>query len=87
VQQYDSDVSESELGPVLEESSEAWEDASDQTEAEEEDAEEARELLYGPFRYEVMKGGESSSPQFIFEEFEGYEAEKTPVAVCTKPNR
>jgi hypothetical protein len=49
VQQYVSDVSLSE-GPVTEESSEDWEAASDQTEAVEDEAEEAIEELYGPFR-------------------------------------
>jgi hypothetical protein len=47
VQQYVSSISES---AVVEESSDDWEDASLQTEAEEEDAEEAIEELYGPFR-------------------------------------
>jgi hypothetical protein len=56
-----------------EESSDDWEEASDQMEAVEEEAEEATDELYGPFRYEVMKGGESSSLQFIFGEFEGCE--------------
>jgi hypothetical protein len=54
VQQYISEVSESEDAPVTEESSDDWEDASDQTDAEEEDAEEAIEELYGPFRYAEM---------------------------------
>ena len=54
MQQYVSDVSESEDAPVTEESSDDWEEASDQTDAEEEDAEEAIEELYGPFRYDVM---------------------------------
>jgi hypothetical protein len=54
VQQYVSEVSESEGAPVTEESSDDWEDASDQTDAEEEDAEEAIEELYGPFRYAEM---------------------------------
>jgi hypothetical protein len=49
VQQYVSDVSLSEE-PVTEESSEDWEAASDQTEAVEDEAEEAIEELYGPFR-------------------------------------
>jgi hypothetical protein len=58
VQQYVSDVSnvsESEgNAPVTEESSDDWEEASDQTEADEEEAEEAIEELYGPFRYAEM---------------------------------
>jgi hypothetical protein len=58
VQQYVSDVSnvsESEgNAPVTDESSDDWEEASDQTEAEEEEAEEAIEELYGPFRYAEM---------------------------------
>lgn len=54
MQQYVSEISLSEDAPVTEESSDDWEEASDQTEAEEEDAEEAIEELYGPFRYEVM---------------------------------
>jgi hypothetical protein len=54
VQQYDSEFSESEFAPVTEESSDDWEEASDQTEAEEDEAEEAIELLYGPFWYDVM---------------------------------
>ncbi len=37
-----------------EESSDDWEEASDQIDAVEEEAEEATEELYGPFRYEVM---------------------------------
>ena len=45
MQQYVSDVSESEVPPVTEESSDDWEEASDQTDAEEEDAEEAIEEL------------------------------------------
>lgn len=45
MQQYASDVSVSELAPVTDESSDDWEEASDQTEAEDEDAEEANELL------------------------------------------
>jgi len=39
---------------VVEESSEVCEDASDQTDAEEDEAEEAIEELYGPFRNDVM---------------------------------
>lgn len=49
VQQYVSEVSLSEE-PVTEESSEDWEATSDQTDAVEEEAEEAIEELYGPFR-------------------------------------
>jgi len=50
-----SNVSESEgKAPVTEESSDDWEEASDQTEADEEEAEEAIEELYGPFRYAEM---------------------------------
>jgi hypothetical protein len=49
VQQYVSDVSLSEE-PATEESSDAWEAASDQTDAVEDEAEEAIEELYGPFR-------------------------------------
>jgi hypothetical protein len=59
--------------PVTEESSDDWEAVSDQTDAVEEEAEEAIDELYGPFRYEVMQGGESSSPQFIFGKLEDYE--------------
>jgi hypothetical protein len=44
-QQYVSDVSNSEAAPVTEESSDDWEEASDQTDAEEEEAEEAIEEL------------------------------------------
>lgn len=44
VQQYVSDNS-SEVAPVTEESSDDWEEASDQTDAEDEDAEEAIEEL------------------------------------------
>jgi hypothetical protein len=51
VQQYVSEISPSEDVLV---SSDDWEDASDQTEAEEEEADEAIEELYGPFRYDVM---------------------------------
>lgn len=65
MQQDVSKVSKSQ-GAATEESSDAWEEASDQTEADEEEAEEAREALYGPSR-NVMKGDEPSSPQFIFE--------------------
>jgi hypothetical protein len=39
---------------VVEESSDDWEEASLQTEADDEEAEDAIEELYGPFRYEVM---------------------------------
>lgn len=53
VQQYVSEVSLSEE-PVTEESSEDWEATSDQTDAVEDEAEEAIDELYGPFRYEVM---------------------------------
>jgi hypothetical protein len=53
VQQYDSEVSFSEE-LVTEESSDDWEAASDQTEAVEEEAEEAIDELYGPFRYKVI---------------------------------
>ena len=70
MQQYVSEDSESEDPLVTEESSDDWEEASDQTEAEEDDAEEAIELLYTPL-YVLMKGGESSSPQCIFEGVEG----------------
>jgi hypothetical protein len=45
VQQYVSEDSESEVPLMTEESSDDWEEASDQTEAEEEDAEEAMEEL------------------------------------------
>ena len=45
VQQYVSEDSESEDALVTEESSDDWEEASDQTEAEEDDAEEAIEEL------------------------------------------
>jgi hypothetical protein len=38
----------------VEESSDDWEETSLQTEAEEEEAEDAIEELYGPFRYDVM---------------------------------
>jgi hypothetical protein len=51
VQQYVSEISPSEDVLV---SSDDWEDTSDQTEAEEEEADEAIEELYGPFRYDVM---------------------------------
>jgi hypothetical protein len=40
--------------PVTEESSEDWEATSDQTDAVEDEAEEAIDELYGPFRYEVI---------------------------------
>lgn len=53
MQQYVSEVSLSEE-PVTEESSEDWEATSDQTDAVEDEAEEAIDELYGPFRYEVM---------------------------------
>jgi hypothetical protein len=55
VQQYVSDISDVSLSeePVTE-SSDDWEAASDQTDAVEEEAEEAIEELYGPFRYEAM---------------------------------
>jgi hypothetical protein len=39
---------------VVEESSDVCEEASDQTDAEEDEAEEAMEELYGPFRNDVM---------------------------------
>jgi hypothetical protein len=39
---------------VVEESSDVCEEASDQTDAEEDEAEEAIEELYGPFRNDVM---------------------------------
>jgi hypothetical protein len=45
VQQYVSEDSESEDAPVTEESSDDWEDASDHTDAEDDDAEEAIEEL------------------------------------------
>jgi hypothetical protein len=45
VQQYVSGISKSDDAPVTEESSEDWEEASDQTDAEEEDAEDAKEEL------------------------------------------
>jgi hypothetical protein len=45
VWQYVSDVSESDAAPVTEESSDVWDETSDQTEAEEEDAEDAIEEL------------------------------------------
>jgi hypothetical protein len=45
VQQYVSEVSLSEEEPVTDESSDDWEAASDQTEAVEEEAEEAIEEL------------------------------------------
>jgi hypothetical protein len=54
VQPYVSEISLSEVEPVTEESSDDWEAASDQTDAVEEEAEEAIDELYGPFRYEVM---------------------------------
>jgi hypothetical protein len=43
--QYESEDSVSEDAPVMEESSEDWEEASDQTELVEEEAEEAIEEL------------------------------------------
>jgi hypothetical protein len=45
VQQYVSEDSESEVPLITEESSDDWEEASDQTDAEEDDAEEAIEEL------------------------------------------
>lgn len=48
-----SGVSESD-DAVVEESSDVCEEASDQTDAQEDEAEEAIEELYGPFRNEVM---------------------------------
>lgn len=45
---------ESEVKAEMEVSSECWEEASDQTEAEDDDAEEAREGLYGPLGKELM---------------------------------
>jgi hypothetical protein len=45
VQQYVSEDSESEDAPVTEESSDDWEEASDHTDAEDDDAEEAIEEL------------------------------------------
>jgi hypothetical protein len=50
--QYVSDVSESD--GKAHESSDDWEDASDQTEADEDEADEAIDEEYGPFRYAVM---------------------------------
>ena len=48
MQQYVSEESEVEDPPMTEESSDDWEEASDQTEADEDDAEEAIEELYTP---------------------------------------
>ena len=45
VQKYVSEDSESEDAPVTDESSEDWEEASDHTDAEDDDAEEAIEEL------------------------------------------
>jgi len=50
MQQYVSAVS----APVTEESSDDWEEVSDQTDAEEDEAEDASEELYGPLRYDAM---------------------------------
>ncbi len=55
---------------VTDDSSEVWDEASDQTDAVDEEAEEANDELYGPCGYDEMYRGESSSPQFISGGFE-----------------
>lgn len=54
MEQYVSEDSESEDASVTEELSDDWEEASDHTDAQEEDADEAIGELYSPLRYVAM---------------------------------